>query len=81
MAITTPIGRRMRRMSKRWEFEVFENGMAVAWGDAPDRDTALREASHYVMMYGQDGGEVKAIVQEEGNRPQSVPGENGYEPK
>lgn len=48
-------------MIERWIFEVIQDGMVVAEGDCSDRDTALREAGHYVMMYGQDG-EVKAIV-------------------
>lgn len=48
-----------------WIFEVTDDGQQpVAMGDAPDRDTAIREASHYVAMYGQDGGNVKAIVRE-----------------
>jgi hypothetical protein len=51
-------------MSERWVFEVMENGQVVAEGETGDRDTALREAGHYVMMYGQDGGDVKAIVRE-----------------
>lgn len=46
----------------RWKFEVTENGSWVAGGDAPDRDDALREAAHYVMMYGQDGGDVRSLV-------------------
>ena len=52
-------------MNTRWIFEVTENGQVVAEGDAPDRETALSEAAHYVMMYGQDGGEVKATVRED----------------
>jgi hypothetical protein len=51
-------------MSNRWAFEVFENGVVVAEGDAPDREAALAQAGHYVAMYGQDGGEVKAVVRE-----------------
>lgn len=47
---------------ERWKFEVTENGQWVAGGEAPDRESALREAGHYVMMYGQDGGDVKAHV-------------------
>lgn len=46
----------------RWKFEVTENGQWVAGGDCTDRDAALSEATHYVRMYGQDGGDVKAIV-------------------
>jgi hypothetical protein len=51
---------------ERWIFEVLENGYAVAGGETPDRESALSEAAHYVMMYGQDGGDVKAIVREAG---------------
>ncbi len=40
---------------ERWIFEVEQNGMIVAEGDAPDRDAALREAAHYVAIYSQDG--------------------------
>lgn len=47
-----------------WVFEVEQDGKVVASGSAPDRDTALREAGHYVMMYGQDG-DCQAIVREE----------------
>lgn len=46
----------------RWKFEVTENGQWVAGGEANDRDSALREAAHYGMMYRQDGGDVKALV-------------------
>jgi hypothetical protein len=45
-----------------WGFAVADNGQVVAMGDAPDRDTAIREAGHYLMMYGQDGGDVRSIV-------------------
>lgn len=51
----------------RWLFEVIQDGMVVASGDCTDRDTALREAGHYVMIYGQDG-ECKAIVRKPGDR-------------
>jgi len=49
-------------MTKRWKFEVTENGKWVAGGECPDQQDALREAGHYTMMYGQDGGDVKALV-------------------
>jgi hypothetical protein len=49
----------------RWVFAVAESGQIVASGDAPDRETALREAAHYVRMYGQDGGDVKATVRQD----------------
>lgn len=52
-----------------WVFDVLENGAWVAGGSCPDRDDALREASHYARMYGQDGGDVKAFVYREGERP------------
>lgn len=51
-------------MPKSWKFDVTENGQWVAGGETHDRDTALREAKHYVMMYGQDGGDVNAVVRE-----------------
>ena len=49
-------------MTKRWKFEVTENGQWVAGGQCSDREAALREAGHYTMMYGQDGGDVEALV-------------------
>ena len=49
-------------MTQRWKFEVRENGQWVAGGDGPDKDSVLREAMHYTAMYGQDGGDVKALV-------------------
>lgn len=51
---------------ERWIFEVLENGYSVAGGETPDRESAIREAAHYVRMYGQDGGDMKAIVREAG---------------
>lgn len=48
-------------MKERWIFEVIQDDMIVAEGECSDRDTALSEAAHYTMMYGQDGP-VKAIV-------------------
>jgi hypothetical protein len=38
-----------------WSFHVEQGGMIVASGFAPDRDTAMREANHYAMMYSTDG--------------------------
>ena len=52
---------------ERWIFEVVQGGMVVASGEATDRDTALHDAGHYVMMYGQDG-EAKAIVRRPGDK-------------
>lgn len=54
-------------MSERWLFEVIQDGMVVAEGSCTDRETAVHEAGHYVMMYGQDG-ECKAIVRRPGER-------------
>ena len=48
--------------AERWKFEVTENGQWVAGGDCTSKDFALGEAAHYVKMYGQDGGDVKALV-------------------
>jgi hypothetical protein len=45
-------------MTQRWKFEVTENGQWVVGGETGDRDSAVREAGHYTMMYGQDGGDV-----------------------
>lgn len=47
---------------RRWKFEVTENGQWVAGGDCTSQETAMAEAAHYVRMYGQDGGDVKAVV-------------------
>lgn len=52
----------------RWRFKITENGSWVAGGDCSDRDTALREAAHYAMQYGQDGGEVRGEVWEVGSK-------------
>jgi len=49
---------------ERWIFEVEQAGQIVAEGSAPDKDGALREAGHYVMVYGQDGP-CKAIVRQD----------------
>jgi hypothetical protein len=37
------------------KFSVMQDGLKVASGECPDRETAEREANHYAMMYGQDG--------------------------
>ena len=42
-------------MKERWLFEVKQDGMIVASGEAPSEQIAQREAMHYSMMYGQDG--------------------------
>jgi hypothetical protein len=52
-------------MNTQWVFEVFENGSVVAEGSAPDQESAVREAAHYVLIYGQDGGKVSALVRED----------------
>lgn len=54
-------------MAERWIFEVIQFGMVMAEGSCPDKDTAIREAGHYTMMYGQDG-ECKAIVRRPGDK-------------
>jgi hypothetical protein len=46
----------------RWKFEVTEDGHWVAGGECSDRDRALSEAAHYARVYGQDGGDVRALV-------------------
>lgn len=52
---------------ERWKFEVVQDGMVVAYGECPSRETAIAEAGHYVMMYGQDG-ECSAIVRRPGDK-------------
>ena len=47
-------------MAKRFDFEVWHDGMRVAGGEAPSEDEAKREAMHYAAMYAQDGGHVVA---------------------
>ena len=54
-------------MAERWLFEVIQDGMIVAGGETLDQDSAIREAGHYVMMYGQDG-ECTAIVRKPGDK-------------
>lgn len=39
----------------RFWFYVIQGGLTVAKGDCPTKADAEREASHYAMMYGQDG--------------------------
>jgi hypothetical protein len=41
-------------MTRYW-FYVYQEGLCVAKGDCPTQDQAEQEASHYAMMYGQDG--------------------------
>lgn len=63
-------------MTERWEFQVMQGGIVVAEGDAPDRDSALREAGHYVMMYGQDGAcsaIVKPVMEQERSHRMTEP--------
>ena len=38
-----------------YEFEVWQDGWAQAKACGSDRESALREANHYAVMYGQDG--------------------------
>jgi len=55
-----------------WSFAVIQNDMIVAEGSASVRDDAVREAMHYVAMYGQDGP-VEAHVWEGDLRPKGAP--------
>jgi hypothetical protein len=55
----------------RWKFEVTENGEWVAGGECSDQGRAISEAAHYARVYGQDGGEVRALVWS-GRKPRSV---------
>lgn len=54
-----------------WKFEVTENGHWVAGGECSDRARALSEASHYTRVYGQDGGDMRALVWT-GRKPRST---------
>lgn len=45
----------------RWKFTIEQGGMTVASGSAGDRDTALREAAHYTVVYGQDGPAIAKV--------------------
>lgn len=38
-----------------WGIEEMDTGLLVAQGDAPTADEATLEATHYALMYGQDG--------------------------
>lgn len=38
----------------RHRFAIWQDGVKVAGGEAPDYQTALREGQHYAMMYAQD---------------------------
>lgn len=49
-------------MEKQGSFSVWQDGMKVAGGFGP-LDHVLREASHYALMYSDDGP-VKVIVRE-----------------
>lgn len=40
---------------KTHSFEIEQNGVIVASGDAPDAATAEREGFHYAVMFAQDG--------------------------
>lgn len=42
-------------METTWYVEERDSGLRVASGSAPDDDTAIQEATHYAMMYAQDG--------------------------
>ena len=39
----------------RYDFELWQDGMAVARTSAASRDDALREIQHYAAVYSQDG--------------------------
>lgn len=49
----------------KWELE--QGGMVVASGEGP-RDYALSDASHYAMMYRQDGSVCLYEVHKNGKR-------------
>lgn len=44
-----------------YQFEVWQGGLMVVQGYAPDEETAIKEAAHYGMVYRQDGP-VEVIV-------------------
>ncbi|MDP3492781.1 MAG: hypothetical protein Q8R82_06670 [Hyphomonadaceae bacterium] len=58
-----------KRKFESWEFKVWQSGIEVASGDAPDEPTAKREAMHYAMMYAQDGPQVIVMVNPVGAKP------------
>jgi hypothetical protein len=54
--------------TERWAFSVRQGGVTVASGDAPTEAVARREATHYAMMYAQDGGAVTVKINRRGKR-------------
>ena len=38
-----------------FEYELWQGGEAVAWVSANTQEAALREITHYAMVYSQDG--------------------------
>jgi hypothetical protein len=46
----------------RYGFAVVQEGMEVAFGDAPTYAAAEREGMHYAVMYAQDGPAARLAV-------------------
>ena len=62
-------------MSKiEWEFSILQDGLEVAGGSAPTLQDAMREASHYGMVYAQDGP-VRIVVKGRNVRGKAQGGE------
>lgn len=45
-----------------WRFKVFQEGMEVAAGSGPTEESVRREATHYGVMYAQDGPSVMVKI-------------------
>ena len=52
----------------RWYFRIWQDGMVVASGDAPDRRSMEREMNHYAFIYSQDGPLQKVEARASKNR-------------
>ncbi len=39
----------------KYQYDLIQNGMVVASVIAPTRKAALKDISHYALIYGQDG--------------------------
>lgn len=54
-AVTGPVDVEALREGVEYEYEVWQDGALQAGGSALDYASAKSEASHYAMMYSQDG--------------------------
>ena len=48
-------GEVMDGFADEFEFEIWQDGMPVASTTSENRSAALKDAMHYMAMYGQDG--------------------------